>query len=187
NHFNNHKAFGVFVARSGNVTIDGNTFNPDGTDFTNIAWNSKSESSATFAPFAAEGFTVINNTLNGSGGTGISFANHNAGGVVPLSDIKIGTSGNLNHFGNDLGKYNVLDHNSGPDAKSIFPWNTAYFSSTSQSTMAPFAVDFFVPYNTFGETGIGNALSYSQIATVENKITDKDDDATLGQVFIKAP
>lgn len=188
NTFAGHKTFGIFIGRSGHVTIDHNIFNPSGNVFTNIAWNSKTEtSSPSPAPYAADGFTVTNNALNGTGGTGISFANHNSGnGVVPLTNILLGSNGNENTFADNLTHYIVLDNQTGTSA-SLPLWNSGGFVGSVATTVAPFNVDFFVPYNLFGSLGLGNTMSYAQINSVEAKITDKDDFSPLGQVFIKAP
>lgn len=188
NTFQEHKSFGIFIGSSGNITIDNNNFTPSGSDFVNIGWNSKSETRALNPPpYAAIGFTVINNQLNGTGGTGISFANHNSGNaIIPLSGILIGSAGNENTFDNNLANFIVLDENSG-GSSSLPLWNSGGFAGSYVTTMAPFAVDFFVPYNHFGELGIGSTMDYSKINEVEAKIIDKDDINTLGQVFIKAP
>src|SRR5690606_27472659 len=99
NQFLNHSTFGVFIARSGNVTVHQNVFEPSSATYTNIAWNSKSESTQNPpVPYTASKFSVTGNTLKGAGGKDISFANHLSGSFSPLTDIVIGTQADANQF-----------------------------------------------------------------------------------------
>lgn len=190
NSFMNHTHYGVFIAKSGNVTINQNTFSPSGNSFSNIGWNSKSETSAPNPPaLAAEGFTVTNNTFNGTGGNGITFANHNAAnGIVPLAGITLGTETAPNIFSESLSQYILLDNASG-NSNTLSLWNSGTFNTTSISTMVPFNVAIFGGNNKFGDgsSPLAHTLGYSAIQTIEGKVADKDDQTTLGQVFFKTP
>ncbi|MDQ8005602.1 MAG: T9SS type A sorting domain-containing protein [Pedobacter sp.] len=190
---------GVFVQRSNNVTIKGNTLTPisGAGAFNSIVFSSKEGTGGSQNAATSENLTIISNELNGTGGVGITFLNHNGdASLKPLINAKIGGSDtDKNTFAATLGTYIALD---------ATPFGTKTLGATmdrlydiiqkdtdpdpsknNATNIFPFNGDIDASYNVFGTINTGTETDFDNLLSVKGSIADGMDDPLTGYVNIQ--
>ncbi len=190
NQIKNYSNIGVYIQRSNNISVKNNTFSPitGANAFNSIVFSSKEGTAGAQSPVTSDNISITGNTLNGTGGKGISFWNHNASALVkPLTNVKVGGSDlNKNTFAATLGSYIDLDETaSGTTSGATF--STLYDSPqtvTNTTNILPFNSDIDASYNVFGTINTGIDKTVPSFSAVKNKVFDRDDNAALGEVHL---
>ena len=182
---------GIFIQRSNNVTVKSNTLTPftGVTAFNSIVFSSKEGTSAAQSPVTSENLTITNNTLNGTGGTGIAFWNHNgSSSIKPLVNAVIGgTAVDANTFSASLGNYISLDATASGDTENA-TMGTLYDVTqnlTNKTNIFPFTGDVNASSNIFGSVNTNTSTNFADLLAVKAKITDGIDNALTGYVNIQ--
>jgi hypothetical protein len=193
NQFLNFSNFGVFLGRSNNVRVDGNTFTPllddeSVTNYRDLHINTKERTLGVEASATVSNITVISNTFNGNGhgGVGIELADHQTGAAPAFQNITVGADNNGNHFNATLATYLRLDPLAG-NSDTLPLWGTQSCGAISctNTTMAPVALNLDTQSNFFEFTGgsdLPAGMGYPQLAELEDRIVHHIDYAALGVV-----
>lgn len=189
NVITNYANIGIFVQRSNNVSIKGNTLTPfpGGTAFSSIVFSSKEGTTGAQSPVTSDNLLITGNTFNGTGGVGISFYNHNgSASVKPVSNVKIGgTEVDKNIFAATMGTYIYLDGiTSGTSAAYGTLYDVAQ-DGTNTTNIFPFNSDIDASYNMFGTIHSGTETNFDNLVGVKAQIVDGVDNGLTGYVNIQ--
>ncbi|WP_343535597.1 T9SS type A sorting domain-containing protein [Pedobacter sp.] len=189
NVITNYANIGIFVQRSNNVSIKGNTLTPftGATAFSSIVFSSKEGTTGAQSPVTSNNLSITGNTFNGTGGVGISFYNHNGSAAVkPISNVKIGgTDIDKNIFAASLGTYVFLD---GTTSGTSAAYGTLYDvaqDGTNTTNIFPFNGDIDASYNVFGAINSGTETNFDNLVGVKAQIVDGVDNGLTGYVNIQ--
>lgn len=182
---------GIFIQRSNNVTVKGNTLTPmaGANAFNSIVFSSKEGTSGAQSAATSQNLTITSNILNGTGGTGIAFYNHNgSASVKPLINARLGGSdADKNTFAATLGSYITLDatpngNTGNPTMATLYDVAQAGVNITN---IFPFNGDIDASYNVFGAVNTGTATNFDDLVAVKANIADGVDDPLTGYVNIQ--
>jgi gliding motility-associated-like protein len=183
NNFASYQGNAIFLGRSRNVTVQGNTFTPApaATDYVHIYINTKQRTNSALQPAFSSEADIFNNTFNGNGqagGVGISIANSND--VCNFGNLRLGGTGtNANTFSNQIDTYIRLEALSGSSTTNpIF----AGLAATNQTAVSQ---DFDATQNLFQVTG-GTLrwpeMNFAQQTELEGRLIHRPDNAALGRL-----
>lgn len=199
NSFGDYTNTGLLVQRTNNVMVWGNYFGPLGdasnTNFTSFVFSTKETTTQVQAPITCTNLTVCTNTFRdnnlSSGGTAIKLYNHNgAANLPPLTNAKLGGDGSPfgpNAFSTALAAYIVLDDTAPTTSASV----SGYGLLTPVTNVFPFSANIDAGYNqdkifTFDATQTDTKTSSAaDIAIFKTKIYDKEDNNSVGYVYVQ--
>jgi hypothetical protein len=203
NTITGHPNAGIFLGRSSNVNIVGNTFTPfsTSTTYNHIIVSTKNRTAAASAGPALTSQNISirgNNFQSGTvlGGTGIAFANHHSGAVPAFSNITIGTPAERNKFGPNMARFIALDpyYGNTTSASLTLPLGTfpnpyaALWTGSPATTMASVTENFNAVENEF-DVGTGlktpATMTNPELILLENRIQHTIDYGPLGFVTVK--
>ena len=208
NTITGHPNAGIFLGRSSNVDIVGNTFIPfaNSTTYNHIVVSTKNRTAAASAgpALTSQNISIRGNNFQSSalvGGTGISFANHHSGAVPAFSNITIGTTAQRNKFGfgpngHNMARFIALDpyYGNTTSASLTLPLGTflnpyaALWTGSPVTTMASVTENFNAVENEFNVgTGLKTpaTMTNSELILLENRIQHTIDYGPLGFVTVK--
>lgn len=183
NDFASYQGNAIFLGRSRNVTVQGNTFTPApaATDYVHVYVNTKQRTNSASQPAFSSEADIFNNTFNGNGqagGVAISVANSND--VCDFGNLRLGGTGtNANTFSNQIETYIRLEALSGSSTTNpIF----AGLAATNQTVVSQ---DFDATQNLFQVTG-GSLrwpeMNFAQQTELEGRLLHRPDNAALGRL-----
>ena len=183
NDFASYQGNAIFLGRSRNITVQGNSFTPApaATNYIHIYVNTKQRTNSPLQPAFSSEADIFNNTFNGNGqagGVGISIANSND--VCDFGNLRLGGAGtNANTFSNQIETYIRLEALSGSSTTNpIF----AGLAATNQTAVSQ---DFDATQNLFEVTG-GTlrwpAMNFAQQTELEGRLIHDPDNAALGRL-----
>ncbi|RZK23384.1 MAG: T9SS type A sorting domain-containing protein, partial [Flavobacterium sp.] len=193
----NYGNIGIFIQRSDDVTIKGNTLTPflGASAFNSIVFSSKEGTSGVQAAVRLENLSITGNTFNGAGsnlGTGIAFWNHNgSASVIPLINAKIGGSdADKNTFSSDLASYISLDATpSGGNTENALMGTLYDITQVGFpdriTNIFPFNGEVDASYNVFGAVNTGTETDFAKLLAIKAKIADGMDNTLTSYVDIQ--
>ncbi len=183
NDFASYQGNAIFLGRSRNVTVQGNTFTPAlaATDYVHIYINTKQRTNSASQPAFSSEADIFNNTFNGNGqagGVGISVANSND--VCNFGNLRLGGTGiNANTFSNQIETYIRLEALSGSSTTNPI------FATLTATNQTPVSQDFDATENLFQVTG-GTLrwpeMNFAQQTELEGRLIHDPDNAALGRL-----
>jgi len=187
NSIQNYVNFGIFSGRSGNVTIDNNTFIPDlsAVNFRSIRIDTKQRTLAPQPAFTSNA-VITNNTFNGNsalGQTGISVELANSDSLSSIGTVTVGTLGDENLFKNNVHKKISLNN------ETLSTAGDPVWLATYVSTKKKVNVNVDATNNQYDEgAGLESpaSMSLTNLFSLEDRIQHGIDDGGLGFVLVKA-